>query len=583
MDTRQAKCLLCPLGCGVAFRVQNEAVIGPEFCADAGPHSARLCARGLYGAELLTHPQRVANPFLRKEGALRDASWTAAVDTLVSSLKDVVSAHGWESVAVVTDPTRSTADLEVVDLFARRLGVGAVSCAFEPQDRPLVAVEQSAGADAIVEANCVIVFGDVFFSHAVLAKEIIDAKYTARGNSLFVVDPRRSNTAWYASEHVQNRPGAEALVLVGMLKALKASGKLESAPDWLDGIDEKALLAAAGVGADVVARMARSFADAGKAAIVVAPSARGMHDVGLVTQLARLVATLCGGQKDCVLLPSGGNVRGAYAVATNGDWTPVSSLVSGLASGKYRALLNLGADLLCSFPSAALSEAVRGLGLVASLSLFRGPIESASSVLLAGATWLESDGSAVLFDGSATEWNRVGAPSWGCRTLPEVLTLIEESVELPAGRAADRTPPRTSAAAGEASVAARVEAVRTAVSGARDGEFALVALPATGHMGSGAITGWMQWAREMFPGGFCEISVQDAAALGIAKKDLVTVESSTCSLDLVAQITDRLKPGVVAVPGYDPAARALFSWGTEADGWFSTGPGLVRVSRKHQP
>lgn len=580
MDTRQSKCLLCSLGCDVAFRVQHEAVIGPEFCADAGPHSARVCARGLYGAELLTHPQRVANPFLRKNGVLRDASWSTAVDVLVSSLKDVVAAHGWQSVAVVTDPTRSTAELEAVDRFARSVGVGAVSCAFEPQDWPLVSAGGSAGVSAITEANCVIVLGDVFFSHAVLAKEIIDAKYTARGNSLFVVDPRRSNTAWYASEHVQNRPGTEALVLVGMLKALKASGKAASAPEWLDAIDEKALLHAAGVGRDVIARMARSFADAGKAAIVFAPPARGVHDVALVAQLARLMVSLSGENKDCVLLPSGGNVRGAQAVAAAGGWMPVSALVASLASGKYRALLNLGADVVSSFPSPALSAAVGGLELVASLSLFRGEVEAAASVILAAASWLEADGSAVLFDGSAAQWRSIGAPSWGCRTLPDVLTLIQASLELPAGHAGGAAASAKAAVADEASMAARVKAVLAGAADLKQGEYALVALPATGHMGSGAVTGWMQWAREMFPGGFCELSVPDSASLGIADNDIVTVESSTAGVQLKARVTDRLKPGVVAVPGYDSAARALFSWQAGSDGWFSTGPGSVRVCRK---
>jgi predicted molibdopterin-dependent oxidoreductase YjgC len=311
MDTRESKCILCSLGCDVAFSVKGDNVIGPEFNPTAGPHSARICSRGLYGAELMTHPQRVSTPLTRREGKLREASWQTAVDSLASALRDVMAKHGPESVAIVTEPTRSTAELEAVGRLARTLGTQSVSCMFEPQDWPLVAHEASAGVAAVEEANCVIVLGDVFISHSVVAKNIIDAKYTARGNSLFVVDPRRSNTAWYASEHVQNNPGTEALVLACILKALRASGKAPGDEHaWLDSLEEAALLAAVGVGKDSVAWMARSFADAGKAAIVVAPGARGMHDVALVARLANLAATISGDQKGCVLLPSGGNVRG---------------------------------------------------------------------------------------------------------------------------------------------------------------------------------------------------------------------------------------------------------------------------------
>jgi len=583
MDTRQSKCLLCPLGCDVAFRVKGEAVVGPEFCAAAGPHSARVCARGLYGADLLMHPQRVANPFVRKDGVLRDASWESAVEALGSSLRRIADAHGWKSVAVVTEPTRSTAELEAVDRFARSLGVGAVSCLFEPQDWPLVAAEDSDGVSAITEANCVIVLGDPFFSHAVLAKDIIDAKYTARGNSLFVVDPRKSNTAWYASEHVQNRPGSEALVLACMLKALQASGKIGSGTlPWLDAVDETSLLAAAGIGRDVVARMARAYADGAKAAIVVAPAARAVYDVALVARLARLIAGSCGDGKGCVLLPSGGNVLGAREAVSKGGWTSAPALVHGLAAGKYKALLNLGADVLCSFPSPALTAAVRGLECVASLSLFRGEIESASSVVLAGASWLESDGSAVLFDGTKSTWSAVGGPSWGCRTLTDVLALLEKSVGKPAagGAASSGSAGQSLPTVSDDTIAERLSAVKEAMSADAGDRLATVTLPATGHSGCGAVTNWMQWAREMFPTGFCEISVEDAASRGIAEKDTVVVESTGIGVELKARITDRLKAGVLGVPGYDARARALFSWESGSDGWFSTGPGHVRVRRK---
>ncbi len=579
MDTLQSKCLLCSLGCDVAFRVKGPAVVGPEFSAAVGPHSARLCARGLYGAELLTHNQRVSTPLMRQEGTLRETSWTASVDSLASALKRVIDAHGPGSVAVITEPTRSTSELEAIGSFARSIGTEAVSCMFEPQDWPLVACEDSAGISAVEEANCIVVLGDVFFSHAVVAKEIIDAKYTARGNSLFVVDPRRSNTAWYASEHVQNRPGTEALVLACVLKSLKTSGKLPAGThDWLDSLDEKSLLEAAGVGRDTVARMARSFADAGKGAVLVAPAARGMNDVALVARLARIIADVAGDHKACVLLPSGGNVRGARRVAMQGAWKPMPALLEGIKSGKYRALLSFGADPLASFPSAELRKAVSKLDLVASVSLFRGALEEASSIVLAGASWLESDGTALLFDDSVAEWKAVGAPSWGCRTLPDVINPVLCALGLSAGPCSEGS--ATPFDFAESSLVKRIEAVREAALKCTGDTLSVITLPATGHLGAGAMTGWMQWAQEMFPAGFCELNAEFAAAHGIADGDAVIVESSSACVELSARVTDRLKEGVAAVAAYDPAARALFSWQADSDGWFSTGPGMVRVSRK---
>jgi len=585
MDTRKSVCVLCPLGCNIAFLAKGEAVVGPEFVSAGGDHDARVCARGIYGTELLNHPQRVAEPFVRREGRLRESSWPAAVEQLASALRGVIETHGPESVAIVTEPTRSTRELEAVGHLARTIGAGAVSCLFEPQDWPLVARETSAGVSAVVEANCVIAFGDVFQTHPVIAKEIIDAKYTARGNSLFVVDPRRTNTAWFASDHVQNRPGTEALVLACMLKSLKTSGKVAAdCCAWLDSIDEKSLLDTAGVSRDAVARMARSFMDAGKAAIVVAPPVRGMYDVALVSRLARQLAAACGDQKECILLPSGGNVRGAQDVIAKGGWTPVSTLVAELETGKYRALVSLGADLVAEFPSTALAEAIGNLDLVASVSLFRGEFEKSASIVLGSASWLESDGSALLFDGSLVEWKAVGGPSWGTRTLVDIVSLIEAAMGQGAShsKSSDKKDTVAASADSDAVLAARIKSVLVAAQPRLGYELLLVTLPSSGHSGAGEVTGWIDWAREMFPGGFVDISVQDAAAREISDKDIVVVASPEAELELQARVTDRLKQGVIAVPGYDAAARALFLWQPGADGWFPTGPGNVHVYRKQQ-
>lgn len=578
METRESVCLLCPVGCRVAVRATGESVSGPEFVS-AKPGDARVCARGLFTTELLNHNQRVAVPLVRRDGALRDAAWDAAIAELAARLKGVVGASGAGSVAIVTDAARSDADFAAVDRLARCIGTDAVACMLEPQDEALAAAGGSAGAAAIEEAGCVIVFGDVFFSHPVLARQIIDAKYTARGNSLFVIDPRRGNTAWFASEYVQNRPGTEALVLAALLKALAAAGKGAGRAAWLETVDEKTLLQSAGVSKAVVGRMARSFSDAAKAAVVVAPSVRGVSDVALVARLARLAVEMAGEGKSYVGLPSEGNVRGALSASAERGWMPVATLVSGVKEGRYKALVSVGADLLSAFPSPSLEKAVDGLDLVASYSLFRDRVADRAAVVLAGATWLESDGSAVLYDGSSVNWKALGRPSWGVRALPDVVAMLEKAlgpVARPAAKPAKTTPSELSAAA----LREGLDAVVRLASATNPGGKTLVTVAATGHTGAGGITRRIDWAREMFPTGIVEIAARDAAEAGIKDGDCVVLTSDTASGRFSAKVTDRLQAGVVGVAAFDPAARALFAWESPDGAAFSTAPGSVRLARE---
>lgn len=580
MDTRESICLFCPLGCDIAFRVRGDDLVGPEFCGPAESHAGRVCGRGLYGTELLNHPKRIATPLVRENGRLRETPWDAAVKRAAAGLRAVIETSGPKSIAIVTEPTRGTDELKAAGILARALGTDSVSCAFEPQDWPLLSEGVDAGVSAIEEASCVLVIGDVFASHPVLAKEIIEAKYTARGNSLFVIDPRRSNTAWYASTHVQNRAGTEALVLALILNAMAASGKVDmSSCAWLDGINADSYAEACAVSKSDVARIARSFVDAEKAAVVVAPSARGASDAGLVAALSRRVAEVAGEGKACVCLTAGGNARGAAALAHEEGWMPIPQLIDGLLAGKYKALVNLGADLYESYPSNALRDALSALDFSLSFSMFHGVLEQSASVVLGASSWLESDGAAELHDGRVADWKSVGKPSWATRPIAAgVEALVSEL-----GTTAKRGKPKAGKTGSvEVQWAARLEEVRKAAMSLSNGRMSLVCLPAAGQSASGSVTGRIDWACQMFPAGFVEMSAADAAGIDARDGDTVVLSSAAANVDAVLRVTDRLASGTVAVPAYDSVARLLFDWKPGTDGWFETGPVLVKVSRKQE-
>ena len=56
----------------------------------------------------------------------------------------------------------------------------------------------------------------------------------ARGGKVVVVDPRRSESAREADEHVAIRPGSDALLLLAMVRVLDERGRIDLAK--LDGL-----------------------------------------------------------------------------------------------------------------------------------------------------------------------------------------------------------------------------------------------------------------------------------------------------------------------------------------------------------
>jgi anaerobic selenocysteine-containing dehydrogenase len=98
-----------------------------------------------------------------------------------------------------------------------------------------------------------------------------------RGGRVVVVDPRRTETARLASEHVSIEPGGDVYLLLAMLNTLFADGsvRLGRLAERCDGVDELAALAAnwpperaapmCGVDSETISRLAREFAGARRA------------------------------------------------------------------------------------------------------------------------------------------------------------------------------------------------------------------------------------------------------------------------------------------------------------------------------
>ena len=97
----------------------------------------------------------------------------------------------------------------------------------------------------------------------------------ARGGKVVVVDPRRSETAAIADQHVFVRPGEDAALLFGLLNTLFEEGLtrashlpvsgLDQARQAIAGFTAEAMSARCGVPAETIRQLAREFAAADKA------------------------------------------------------------------------------------------------------------------------------------------------------------------------------------------------------------------------------------------------------------------------------------------------------------------------------
>jgi len=297
-------CPLCEATCGIAVEVDRSAgrVIGVRG-DPADPFSrGYLCpkAHGLKG--LQEDPDRLRRPLRRRGADWEEIGWEEAFEEAAGRLREIRDAHGPGALGTYLG-NPSVHDLGA-SLFLppllRSLGTRKRFSASSVDQLP-----KQLSSAAMFGGVLTVPIPDVDRTHYLLVLganplasngSLMTApdmpgrlrRLRQRGGRLVVVDPRRSETAAIADEHVPIRPGRDAYFLFGLVHTLFAEGlvRLGRLTPHLRGVDEVRELAAdfapeavagvTGVAAERIRRIARELA--------AAPSAACYGRIGTCTQ-----------------------------------------------------------------------------------------------------------------------------------------------------------------------------------------------------------------------------------------------------------------------------------------------------------
>ena len=595
MEQRESFCLFCSLGCKFAVKVDRGAPVSPEFCSDYPINEGRLCPKGLYAVELLDHPMRIVAPWIKDNGKFREASWEESLHSLASKISEVKGKYGAQSIGIIIDPNHTNEEILAAQELARVIGTDSFACSFPAGDWELLCppgVVFTGKIEDLEEVNCSLIIGDLFVTHPVLARRVIEAKYKARGNSIIVIDPKRTNTAWYANTHLQNRPGTEALLLVGLLKSILSFSpeKLKGKMKKLEEIPDEAIFRATGLSTREIAVAARTFNDAEKGLVVLCPGIRGIQDINSLAWICKLLVDNAKGNKEFMPLFTFGNAVGAFKMSSKGGWKSFPRMIEEISSGKIKLLIDFGEDLLSSCPSAEVQKGLEQLEYFAVSSLFVSETENLAQLILPCASWMEKSGTVNFFDDRREYLEPVVMPAWAAKSDLEIIAGL--SRELGAPVEGEKIKQEAEALSSQSlskgkekldigSLVGRInELIKETAVEDEEYPYVLISSSATGHFADGSITRNVSWAKEMFPAPFIELSAEDAREMKVKDGDEVWVSSRSGEIALPVRITDRLRQGVASVPAYSVKARSIFGWKTTPEGEFQTAPERVSLRAK---
>jgi anaerobic selenocysteine-containing dehydrogenase len=287
-------CNLCEASCGLAVEVQGREVLSIRGDADDPLSRGYVCPKGIALQDLLTDPDRLRTPVRRQpDGSFAPIGWDEALDLVADGLTRIRDRDGGHAVSFyLGNPiTHGWAPVTLIPLLMDALEVKARYSAASVDQQPqhllayllfgsplLLPVPDIDRTDLllVIGGNPLVSNGSIMTAPD-MRRRLADLR--ARGGRLVVVDPRRTETADVADEHIAIRPGTDVWLLAAILATLDAEGLVRPgrAAAWVDGLDQvldavrpvtaERAAAVTGVPAETIRRLARELGTARRGAV----------------------------------------------------------------------------------------------------------------------------------------------------------------------------------------------------------------------------------------------------------------------------------------------------------------------------
>ena len=323
-------CPYCGVGCQITYHVNDNAIVLVDG-RDGPANHERLCVKGRFGFDYVSHPQRLTRPLIRRDGVpkdphgrvdpanplavFREATWEEAMARASGALARIRDERGPRALAGFGSAKGSN---EEAYLFQKlvRTGFGSNNvdhCTRLCHASSVAALLEGIGSGAVsnpvmdvLKADVVLLIGaNPVVNHPVAATWIKNA--AKNGTRLILADPRRSELARHAWRYLQFRADTDVALLNAMMHTIVEEGLVDRAfvADRTSGYDEiarnvaafspEAMASVCGLPAATIREVARAFATS-KASMILWGMGISQHIHGTDNARCLIALTMLTGQ-----------------------------------------------------------------------------------------------------------------------------------------------------------------------------------------------------------------------------------------------------------------------------------------------
>lgn len=222
-------CGYCSTGCGLAVHFKDGQAIQLTPAADHPVNLGMACPKGWEALRVLQSDDRATKPLIRDrgEGSVRECDWTEAIQMFCDRMKAIQSEHGQASVAFISTGQIPTEEMAFLGCLAK-FGMGMLHGDGNTRQcmaTSVVAYKQSFGFDAppftyadFEQSDALVFIGaNPCIGHPILWQRVLRNQ---NNPALIVIDPRKTETAMAATEHLAIQPKSDMSLLYGLAKLL---------------------------------------------------------------------------------------------------------------------------------------------------------------------------------------------------------------------------------------------------------------------------------------------------------------------------------------------------------------------------
>ncbi|MCA9173370.1 MAG: nitrate reductase [Planctomycetales bacterium] len=222
--TTRMVCGYCSTGCSLDVHLRDGLATSLSPTTDYAVNLGMACPKGWEALRVLDSPERATTPLLRNaDGKLAPTDWHTALQTFVSRFQAIQAQHGAESVAFLSTGQIPTEEMALLGALAK-FGMGMKHGDGNTRQcmaSAAVAYKQSFGFDAPpytyadFEQSDVLVFvgANPCLAHPIMWERVMRNPHDP---AIIVVDPRTTETAAAATQHLAIRPKADMSLFYGL-------------------------------------------------------------------------------------------------------------------------------------------------------------------------------------------------------------------------------------------------------------------------------------------------------------------------------------------------------------------------------